>query len=156
MANISPSTKNPMGKPVSSAQRMMIVNSYKVKLKKNTKLTVREAHIFISKQLGTGHHRCTGDYRRPMTERIDPARGVRMSLCNSFGCANTRIETSQKEIDDFPKYYVYYGNQLPKGSYCPYIFHSIYMLWIVGLLYHDMMNILPTSNISILQKKPLE
>ncbi|VVC38863.1 Chromo/chromo shadow domain,RNA binding activity-knot of a chromodomain,Chromo domain-like [Cinara cedri] len=50
-----------------------------------------------------------------------------------------RIETSQKEIDDFPKYYVYYGNQLPKGSYCPYIFHSIYMLRIVDKLYNELL-----------------
>ncbi|VVC36590.1 HAT, C-terminal dimerisation domain,Domain of unknown function DUF4371 [Cinara cedri] len=54
MANISPSTKNSMEKSVSSARRVMIVNSYKAELRKNPKLTVQEARIFISKQLGTG------------------------------------------------------------------------------------------------------
>ncbi|KAE9521384.1 hypothetical protein AGLY_018206 [Aphis glycines] len=52
MANVSSSTKNPMGKSISSGQRIMIVNSYKMELKKNPNLTVREARIYISKQLG--------------------------------------------------------------------------------------------------------
>ncbi|KAE9521639.1 hypothetical protein AGLY_017935 [Aphis glycines] len=54
MANVLPSTKNPMEKPISSGQRIMIVNSYKMELKKNPNLTVREARIYISKQLGIG------------------------------------------------------------------------------------------------------
>ncbi|XP_025191554.1 uncharacterized protein LOC112591831 [Melanaphis sacchari] len=54
MANVSPLTNNPMGKPISSGQRIMIVNSYKMELRKNPNLTVREARIYISKQLGIG------------------------------------------------------------------------------------------------------
>ncbi|CAI6371585.1 unnamed protein product [Macrosiphum euphorbiae] len=54
MENISPSTKNPRGKPVSSQSRLMIVNCYKTQLKKNPNLTVREARICISKELGIG------------------------------------------------------------------------------------------------------
>ncbi|XP_026804113.1 uncharacterized protein LOC113547801 [Rhopalosiphum maidis] len=54
MANISPLTQNSMGKPISSAQRIMIVNLYKMELKKNPNITVREARIYISKLIGIG------------------------------------------------------------------------------------------------------
>ncbi|KAF0725463.1 DDE 3 domain-containing protein [Aphis craccivora] len=54
MANVSPSTKNPMGKPISSSQCIMIVNAYKMELRKNPDVTVRDARIYISKLLGIG------------------------------------------------------------------------------------------------------
>jgi len=40
--------------PISSGQRIMIVNSYKMELRKNPNITVREARIYISKLLGIG------------------------------------------------------------------------------------------------------
>ncbi|XP_026822882.1 uncharacterized protein LOC113560942 [Rhopalosiphum maidis] len=52
--NDLPVKKNPMGRPVSLKQRIMIVNAYKTALQKNPKITIRGSRILISQQLGIG------------------------------------------------------------------------------------------------------
>ncbi|KAE9530038.1 hypothetical protein AGLY_011500 [Aphis glycines] len=51
---VTPTKKNPKGKFVSSSQKLMIINAYKMELKNNPKITIRECRITLSKQLGIG------------------------------------------------------------------------------------------------------
>lgn len=39
---------------VSSSQKVMIINAYKMELKNNSKITIRECRIVLSKRLGIG------------------------------------------------------------------------------------------------------
>ncbi|KAL4084055.1 hypothetical protein QTP88_029371 [Uroleucon formosanum] len=50
----SPRKSNPKGKFVSSSQKQMIINSYKSKLLADPKLSIRQARLIISKELGIG------------------------------------------------------------------------------------------------------
>ncbi|XP_060846333.1 uncharacterized protein LOC132925995 [Rhopalosiphum padi] len=87
MANVSPSTKNPMGKPISSAQRIMIVNSYKKELRKNPFITVREARIYISKLLGIRRRAVSnviGEYNANKTVTSPCKTRIRTSFQDKF------------------------------------------------------------------------
>lgn len=76
--------------PVSSKQRLLIVNAYKTELRKNPNITVRDSHILISKQLGIG--------QRTISNAI--------SEYNSRKTVTSPIKTRQKKgykdlFDDF-------------------------------------------------------
>ncbi|XP_060854825.1 uncharacterized protein LOC132932459 [Rhopalosiphum padi] len=102
MTNISPSTKNPMGKPVSSQSRIMIVNSYKAQLRQNPKLTVREARICISQNLGIGQRTISNvisEYNSKRTVTSPSKTRIKPSLKDKLD--DMQLNTVRRHIHSF-------------------------------------------------------